>query len=55
MQGEYKGGINNGMTKSYMDLLVNEIGNYSGVVKAESGDNVFFQINAEGAWTMEKQ
>lgn len=44
-----------GMAKGYMDLLVNEIGDYSGTVKAESGDNVFFQINAEGAWTMERQ
>ena len=43
------------MTKGYMDLLVNKIGDYSGVVKAESGDNVFFQINTKGDWTMEKQ
>ena len=44
-----------GLNYGYMTLLVNEIGNYSGVVKAESGDDIFFVVKSDGNWTIEKQ
>lgn len=44
-----------GLNEGYMDLLVNVIGNYDGVVKAEKGDYIFFEINADGNWTISKQ
>lgn len=47
--------IEYGLNEGYMDLLVNEIGNYSGTVKAESGDDIFFCIKADGAWTINKK
>ena len=43
-----------GVDLGYMDLLVNEIGSYSGTVKAESGDNIFFKVNADGNWTIKQ-
>lgn len=45
-----------GINYGYMDLLVNEIGNYSGTVMASEKDEaVFFQVNADGAWTLEQE
>lgn len=44
-----------GLDSGYMDLLVNEIGNYSGVVKSELGDDIFFSVKSDGNWTIEKQ
>lgn len=36
----------------YGDGLVNEIGNYSGVVHSDVSGNCFFKINADGNWTI---
>ena len=49
--------IEYGVESGYMDLLVNTIGNYLGVVKAEKSDydNVFFEIMSNGNWTMTKK
>lgn len=47
--------IEYGLNSGYMDLLVNEIGSYSGTVKAESGDNIFFKVSADGNWTIKKK
>lgn len=44
-----------GLNYGYMDLLVNEIGNYNGTVKAESGDDIFFKVSADGAWSIKKK
>ncbi len=43
-----------GLDEGYMDLLVNEIGNYNGTVKAESGDDIFFEVTADGNWSIER-
>ena len=42
-------------TTSGRDLLVNEIGSYEGKVRAQipSGSNAFFEINADGNWSVE--
>lgn len=47
--------IEYGESLGYMELLVNEIGNYDGTVKAESGDNIFFKVTSEGSWTIKKK
>ena len=44
-----------GYESGYMKLLANEIGEYSGTVKAESGDNIFFKVKSEGDWTIKKK
>ena len=44
-----------GISSGYMDLLVNEIGSYNGVVKAESGDDIFFVVKSDGNWTIKKE
>lgn len=46
--------IEYGLKKGYMDLLANTTGDYSGTVKVESGDNIFFKINADGDWSIKK-
>ncbi len=47
--------IEYGYSEGYMDLLVNETGSYSGTVKAESGDNIFFKVSADGEWSINKK
>ncbi len=47
--------IQYGESLGYMELLVNEIGNYDGTVKVESGDNIFFKVTSEGSWTIKKK
>ena len=44
-----------GYDSGYMSLLANEIGSYSGTVKAEAGDNIFFEVKSEGDWTIKKK
>ena len=44
-----------GVSSGYMDLLVNEIGSYSGVVKTTSSDDIFFAVKSDGDWTIEKE
>lgn len=44
-----------GISKGHMDLIVNEIGIYDGVVKIDSGDNIFFEVLADGDWTINKE
>lgn len=34
------------------DLLVNEIGSYSGIVKSDVGNETFFEITSEGNWSI---
>ena len=46
--------IEYGMYEGYMKLMVNEIGNYEGTVKADSGDDIFFEINSDGNWSINK-
>lgn len=47
--------IEYGLNEGYMDLLVNEIGDYNGTVKVESGDDIFFKVSADGAWSIKKK
>ena len=47
--------IEYGLNSGYMDLLVNEIGDYSGTVKAKAGDVIFFKVSADGDWTIKKK
>lgn len=48
--------IEHGINYGYLDLLVNEIGNYSGIVMApEKDDAVFFEVKADGSWTIKKE
>ena len=53
-------GRSNFIVKAYTtdgyDLLVNEIGSYSGekYVQVPAGSNLFFEITADGDWTIEK-
>ena len=47
--------IEYGMSKGYMKLLVNKIGNYEGTVRVESGDNIFFKVHSYGDWSIEKE
>ena len=44
-----------GMNEGYMDLLVSETESYSGIVKSEKGDDVFFVVTSEGNWSINKQ
>ena len=45
-----------GLDDGYLDLLVNTTGAYSGVVKAEKSDYpVFFEVSADGDWTIKKE
>lgn len=46
--------IEYGVSSGYMKLLVNEIGNYDGTVRAKSGDNIFFKVTSKGSWTIKK-
>lgn len=44
-----------GVSEGYLDLLVNEIGSYNGVVKASAeDDNIFFKVTSEGSWSIKK-
>lgn len=47
--------IQYGLDSGYMDLLVNEIGNYDGTVMSESGDNIFFKVHSNGNWSIKKK
>lgn len=49
--------IQYGVKSGYMDLLVNEIGSYSGTVKCQKadGDNIFFAIKSNGNWTLKRK
>ncbi len=44
-----------GVNEGYMELLVAKVGNYSGIVKVEKAPNIFFEVKADGDWTIEKQ
>ena len=45
-----------GVNYGYLELLVNEIGNYSGsVMTSDEDEAVFFKISADGAWTIEQE
>lgn len=44
-----------GYNSGYMRLLANEIGSYSGTVKVEGGDNIFFKVKSDGDWTIKKK
>ncbi len=46
--------IEYGISQGYMDLLVSTTGSYNGVVKAESGDDIFFVVKSDGNWTIKK-
>lgn len=46
-----KYGLNNG----FEELVINEIGQYDGTVKIKSGGDIFFEITADGDWTINKQ
>lgn len=48
--------VEHSLTKGYLDLLVNASGDpYSGIVKAEKGNDIFFEVKSEGNWSIEKQ
>ena len=44
-----------GLKLGYMDLLANTTGEYTGTVKVDTGDNIFFEVNADGDWTIKKK
>lgn len=44
-----------GLNSKNKELVINEIGQYDGTVKIKSGDDIFFEIIADGDWTINKE
>ncbi len=43
------------LSNGYLSLLANTSGDYSGVDKADKGDDIFFKVTSQGSWTIKKQ